>query len=417
MSMLPAILDTKKTLAVPLSPHETSLLKRARKLFDLGFCDLALLEIWSAAVHNLRRRVEDYGTDLWESVVKNEAGRKRFDKNGETVSERWASVDDLVLISGATQLGLLNKKAGKALEMINWMRNHASPAHDSDIRVVEKDVIALGLLLDENLFEVEMPDPGHSVSTLFEPVKSKALDPDKITVLADQIRGLKRADLRVAFGFLLDLLCRGEAPALSNAMELLPVAWEKASEELRKTAGVRYHDLFVDPSSDTSSDKAAGPRVLDFLTGVDGVRYVPDAARASLYRRAAKKLAAAKDAAYGWSEEVKAARTLAQFGPWVPMIAFEEVYQEILAVHCGNYWGRSTAHGTLGPFLDKLNTNQVRQVARMFIDNERVKDELYQSKPNATAISLLTTLRAKVTISAHKDEIDETIEAVLALSS
>jgi hypothetical protein len=34
------------------------------------------------------------------------------------------------------------------------------------------------------------------------------------------------------------------------------------------------------------------------------------------------------------------------------------------------------------PSLDKLTTNQVRQVARMFIDNERVKAELSQSKPN-----------------------------------
>jgi hypothetical protein len=37
---------------------------------------------------------------------------------------------------------------------------------------------------------------------------------------------------------------------------LLPVAWEKAAEELRKTAGVRYHGLFIDPSSDTSADQA-----------------------------------------------------------------------------------------------------------------------------------------------------------------
>jgi hypothetical protein len=61
--------------------------------------------------------------------AKDEPGRKKFDKNGETYSERWANVDDLVLLTGATRLGLLNKKAGKALEMINWMRNHASPAH------------------------------------------------------------------------------------------------------------------------------------------------------------------------------------------------------------------------------------------------------------------------------------------------
>ena len=218
-------------------------------------------------MNNLRRRVEAYGTDLWESVVKDEPGRKKYQKNGETYAERWSGVDDLVLVAGATRLGLLNKKAGKALEMINWMRNHASPAHDGDHKVEQEDVIGLALIVQKNLFEAEMPDPGHSVSTLFEPVKNKALNADKLKLLSDQIRGLKAADLRVVYGFLLDLLCKGEAPALDNVEELLPVAWEKAPEELRKTTGERYHGLFVDPSSDTSADRGASARVLDFLIG------------------------------------------------------------------------------------------------------------------------------------------------------
>jgi hypothetical protein len=183
------------------------------------------------------------------------------------------------------------------------------------------------------------------------------LKSDELDILADQIRGLKPADIRVAFGFLLDLICRGESPAVENATKLLPIAWEKAPEEIRKTAGLRYHSLVLDPEADTSSDKGAKVRVLDLLTHVEGIRYVPDAARARIYRRAAVKLKTAKDATYGWSEEEKAARTLGQFGPWTPSIAFEEVYQEILSVWCGNYWGRSTAYAHLGPFVDKINTN------------------------------------------------------------
>jgi hypothetical protein len=398
---LPALLDSSMKITLPLSTQELSLLKQARKLFEGGFYDHSLLDIWNAAVNNLRRRVEAYGPDLWESVVKDEPGRKKYEKNGETYAERWSGVDELVLVAGATRLGLLNKKAGKALEMINWMRNHASPAHDSDHKVEQEDVIGLALIVQKNLFEAEMPDPGHSVSTLFDPVKTKTLKADKLKLLADQIRGLKAADLRVAFGFLLDLLCKGDAPALENAESLLPVAWEKASEELRKNAGIRYHGLFIDPTSDTSADQGASARLLDFLTEVEGIRYIPDAVRARLYRRAAKKLGAAKDTSYGWSEEEKAAATLAQFGPWVPAIAFEEVYQEILASTCGNYWGRSNAHAVLRPFIDTLNTTQVRRLLRMFTENERVQEELSQSKPKAQAITLLNGLKGKLTISSH----------------
>src|SRR5262249_17259652 len=158
---------------------------------------------------------------------------------------------------------------------------------------------------------------------LFDPVKAQVLKGPQIDLLSDQIRGVNIGDLRIAFGFLLDMLCGGGAPAAENARQLLPVTWERASEHLRKTAGLRYHSLYLDPTTDTSPDNGAAERLLDFLTAVTGIRYIPDAVRARLYRRAARILRTGKNTSYGWSDEEKAARTLAQFGPWVPSIAFE----------------------------------------------------------------------------------------------
>jgi hypothetical protein len=188
------------------------------------------------------------------------------------------------------------------------------------------------LILQKNLFEAEMPDPGHSVSGLFDPVQSSKLSEENLDLLRDQIQGVRMGDLRIAFGFMLDLLCAGEEPAYSNVQRLFPTVWQRAPEELRKAAGLRYYSFTVDPTSDTSNDSAAKTRLLEFLTQVEGIQYIPDAVRARIYRRAVQELAKAKDASYGWSNEVAAARTLAQFGPFVPSIAFEEVYQEILAV-------------------------------------------------------------------------------------
>jgi hypothetical protein len=49
-SLLPTLLDSKATISLPVSSHELSLLKQARNLFDGGFYDHALLDIWNAAV-------------------------------------------------------------------------------------------------------------------------------------------------------------------------------------------------------------------------------------------------------------------------------------------------------------------------------------------------------------------------------
>ncbi|WP_185597894.1 hypothetical protein [Burkholderia cepacia] len=410
---IPALLDSSQKGQFPaVVQRESDLLGQARRLFDDGYYDHALLDVWNASVHNLRRRIEAYGIDLFESVAKDESGRKKYDKSGETVSERWAGVDELVLINCATKLGLLNKKAGKSLEMINWMRNHASPAHDSDHKVEQEDVIGLVLILQKNLFEADLPDPGHSVSGLFDPIRKTKLGSEELELLSDQIEALKVADVKVAFGFLLDLLCKGSEPALTNTKALFPVVWDRASEDLKKTAGLRYHAYKLNPDEDDSSDKGGAPRILDFLTNCEGIQYIPDGARASIYRRAAKSLAVAKDSSYGWASEVSAAKTLKQFGPYVPTAAFAEVYQEILAVWCGNYWGDSDASEHLEEFIDTLNTKQLRVLANMFVDNERVRAELFQSKPKAKARKLLKEMKSKFTIQAHLDEIDSIITAV-----
>lgn len=359
--------------------------------------------------------MEAYGVSLFLSVVKEEAGRKKYNEDGETIPERWSGVDDLVLISGATRLELLNKKAGKSLEMINWMRNHSSPAHSSDHSVEREDVVGLVLILQKNLFEAPFPDPGHSVSSLFEPVKKAPLTDEQIMILNDLIQGLRLSDIRIAFGFMLDLLCKGETPAAQNIKHLFPQVWSRSTEELRKTAGIKYHLLTIDKDADDSSDKAARVRLLDFLTEVGGIKYIPDATRAIIYRRAAENLQKAKDKSYGWADEITAAKTLQQFGAHVPAIAFDEVYQEILSVWCGNFWGKSAASVYLKEFIEILNTDQIRHILNMFENNERVQDELFQDKPKRCALELLNNLRGRFAIEAHKAEVDKTISTIKAL--
>lgn len=410
---LPALLDSPSKENFPATVDtEIEFLFQARKLLDSGFPDHSLLDIWNAAVHNLRRRVEIYGIELFTSSVKDEAGRKKYSKDGETINERWAGVDELILITGATRLGVLNKKAGKSLEMINWMRNHASPAHASDSKVEAEDVFALALMLQKNLFESEMPDPGHSPSGLFEPIKSSELLEENIALLKDQIKAFKQADIRITFGFLLDMICSGENPSYNNANHLFQDVWNKSNEDLKKSAGQRYHSYLLDPKSDASDDSGAKIRVLETLVKVDGIKFIPDAARASLYRHAIKQLASAKNTAYGWTDEEKAAKALAQFGSHVPSIAFEDVYQEILAVWTGNYWGRSSAHVTLLPFIDALNSNQLMSLSRMYLENERANSELFQSKPKSKAKDLLEYIKGKLTIQASIDEVDAIIKAI-----
>jgi hypothetical protein len=410
---LPALLDHNGLdLFQSITEAEKAFLLQASNLFRDSYYDHALLDLWNAAVCNLRRRVEAYSIELFKSVTKDEPGRKKYDKDGESLSERWSGVDDLVLIEGCSRLELLNRKAAKALEMINWMRNHASPAHASENKVEREDVIGLVLLLQKNLFEAPLPDPGHSVGGLFDPIRASVLDQHGIDLLKSQIDSLRKSDVRTAFGFMLDELIQGQKPGLDNILVLFPYVWNRASEELWKAAGLKYQTLQLTHAGQPAL-LAAKDRLLEFLTAVKGIMYIPDGARAGIYRQASKLLAEAKDTSYGWTEEVKAAKSLAQFGPYVPRTVFEVVYQEILAVWCGNYWGRSTAYTHLEPFLFDLDTRDLRRVVELFHANERVRSELFQSKPKARAVELLTRMKdEKFSLQVHKNEIEAAIAAL-----
>lgn len=408
MEVLPQIIDDSIVVqeAFPyLDEREASYINEAKQLFSINMHSYALVAIWNAAVCNLRRRVEAYGVELWQSVVKADAGRKKYDPNGDTLAERWNDVDDYVLIEGAGRLGLLDSKAAKSLEMINWMRNHASSAHDSDCRVDADDVIGLVILIQRNLFAKPLPDPGHSIAALFNPVKNKALGVEELDSLKDQIESLGNQDIRTAFGFIVDLIVKGEEPSLTNAKELFPSIWKKAGEDLKKQLGSKYHTFILDPDSDESADKKAKNRLIDLIVKYDAVKYIPEGTRARLFRRAAETLAEAKNSMYGWGKEETASKNLMQLGTCVPSVAFEAVYQEILAVWCGNYWGSSGASGILKPYIDCLDTDQILNVAKLFLSNRRVREELHQKRPNAIACGFLENLKEKVTFEVHKETI------------
>ncbi|PCI19432.1 hypothetical protein COB64_03815 [Candidatus Wolfebacteria bacterium] len=416
--LLPQILNDTISLqdTFPLLiDREVDYINEAKELFDGEFYSYSLLAIWNAAVNNLKRKVEAYGVELWSSVVKDEPGRKKHDGDGDTISERWSNVDDLTLIAGATKLGLLNPKAGKTLEMINWMRNHASPAHDSDHRVEREDAIGLILLLQKNLFEQPIPDPGHSVSSLFDPIKNKVHTPDELNVLKDQINSFRPQDIRISFGFFTDLLTAGEEPSTTNVIALFPTVWEKSNDDLRKALAIKYHTFIIDPDTDGSLDEGAKTRVFEMLVTLDAVHYIPDGTRARLFRRAAQQLAIAKDTSYGWKDEEAASRSLLQLGTSIPEVAFIEVFQEILSVYCGNYWGRSDSHFSLKDFIEVLNTDRLRIVMKIFREIDRVQAELFSPKAKNFAVQLLTSFEVRLTLEAHKKELTDTLEIIKEL--
>ena len=397
-----------------IDDDEKKRMEIASELID-KFPDHALLEIWNASIHNLRRRVENYGIEMFISSIGGESGRKKYKEDGDTLAERWNEVDDLVLIHGAKQIGVLNNKAEKTLEMINWMRNHTSPAHDTEEKICKSDVISLLVMLKTNLFDIEIPDPGISPNSLIKPIKEMQLIEEQIEIFNEKITRFKNPEIRTTFGFMLDIICNGTEVQYANVKKLFNNVWNKSTDELKRMMGNRYHDLLINNSSFEFNENAK-TRLYEIFILVKGVRFIPDDSKAVIYRKLAKDLAKAKDTSYGWNLEESASKALAQAGTNVPSIVFEEVYQEILSVWCGNYWGRSAAYQILNEFIFEQSASMKLKIAELFINNNRVQEEMFYLRPKSYAIDLLNRIKQELTIQEHISKIDEVINSLKKLN-
>ena len=397
-----------------IDDDEKKRMEIASELID-KFPDHALLEIWNASIHNLRRRVENYGIEMFISSIGGESGRKKYKEDGDTLAERWNEVDDLVLIHGAKQIGVLNNKAEKTLEMINWMRNHTSPAHDTEEKICKSDVISLLVMLKTNLFDIEIPDPGISPNSLIKPIKEMQLTEEQIEIFNEKITRFKNPEIRTTFGFMLDIICNGTEVQYANVKKLFNNVWNKSTDELKRMMGNRYHDLLINNSSFEFNENAK-TRLYEIFILVKGVRFIQDDSKAVIYRKLAKDLAKAKDTSYGWNLEESASKALAQAGTNVPSIVFEEVYQEILSVWCGNYWGRSAAYQILNEFIFEQSASMKLKIAELFINNNRVQEEMFYLRPKSYAIDLLNRIKQELTIQEHISKIDEVINSLKKLN-
>lgn len=390
-----------------LDEIEIKMLKKGAELLQLGYPDHSLLEIWNAGIRNLRRRVEIYSIDMFISTISQLGGRNKYNREGDTIPERWSGVDDDNLLKGAVQLGILNKKAGKALEMIQWMRNRASPSHDTDESVSVEDVHGLILIIKNNLFEYPLPNPGHSPAGFIEPIKNEILTEEQIELYKEQIRNHTNKNIRTLFGFSMEIISEGEEPSYSNIDSLFSEIWTKATEDLKSGMGLQFQNYLLNDSNDNAKS-----RIYEMLVKVSGIKYIPETTRAIIYRKMAHNLANAKNTGYGWALETSASRELLQIGVHVPSIVFEELYQEILSVWCGNFWGRSSAYLSLESFVFDVPTQEKLRIIKLFETNERVKSELFQEKPNATAVYLIESIKEQFTVESHISEANRIIELV-----
>ena len=361
----------------------------------------------------MRRRVELYSVDLFISVAVSKNGDQcKYKSDGFTFSERWCGVKDSTLIDISYEIGLITAKTHKILESINWMRNHASGAHENSEEIKYNDVVSFALLIKENLLAAPNPKKINTPSKLMDDIKNIQCTEEKISLISQDAMALPNKLFLSFVDFLVGTVCSGEEPGSKNSTELMKIIWPKVPTSKRSEIGLKYQQLVYENVGKESANKVKQERLFELLISLDACEYIPDTIREMLFNRYAEDLDKAKNTTYGWANETAAALSLRQLGLKVPDASFDKLYSEILAVYCGNRWGRSTAYINLNEYIFTQTKKNMVRIAKLFVTSNRANSEMLFDKPKEYAIQLLTKIKENLAIISQQNEIDEVIRFI-----
>ena len=66
----------------------------------------------------------------------------------------------------------------------------------------------------------------------------------------------------------------------------------------------------------------------------------------------------------------------------------------------------------LRDFIYDVGTQDKLKISRLFLSNDRVREELFQTKPKRQAVSLLNEIMETMNVESHKSEIQKIIDEI-----
>ncbi len=357
-----------------------------------GLFDAALNYLWDETIGELRERVAGYELSYFFDMAVGSASEQRKQLNSV---EDLTKITDQSLLEGARKLGLLSEVGYKQLDLVRYMRNHASAAHPNqhDLRATQlleyldvciteviclpQDavVVEIGRLLSNikthKLSEHDLYTTGSTLGKLTE---------EQATSLGDGLAGIyTRLD--------------SDVQTRDNIRLLLPKLWLHLPESSRKQFGVRALRFRV--NQDTEQAELA----LELLRSVDGDAYLPDDLRIPQIQQALEDLRSTHNQHNNFSNEGPPARELARAvgdTPNVPSWLEIEYVETLVTVYLTNGHGVSWAATSVYERLIELFTPRQAAIALLLVMIETVSSRLRRSLSVRQWEELLDILEPKL---------------------
>jgi len=342
MNSLPTIWSGSEEISIPKNASDVSeivplanglTVKQKNHLINafntLEAYDMAVEYSWKKTITRLKEALSSLGMQFIGEML----GRNDITDN--TPYENVLT--DYHAIQLAEQLGLFTPTAGLQLRQAHELITHY---FSSDAKEEIDKLTALNII--KNTVKYVLGHEQMEVAIEFTNFRNRLLT-ENLKPGDSQLEMLINSPLfysRTVSFILLNSIVKDEGAkiehGLANFNLILPLIWEKLSDNDKYNVGYAYRDVI------SSNNNTAANGLKQALSKVGGFDFVPESLRSNTFIKAAKYVVEVHYAMNNFYNEPAAVETLANLGSTIPKPAFLQCMQAYLVVCIGNIYGTST---------------------------------------------------------------------------
>lgn len=373
---------------------------------SVGLFDGAIVYVWNCVIKELREKVKSFGVPMIQAVL-NKKHDPDFLKN----------ITDASLIELAYQLNIITEQGHLFLNQCREVRNQASVAHPSDMRLNDRELITFINRCCEYGLSNARAISGVELTTVTKVIENESATDDNLQHLAAQIHDT----FELQKDFYIQLLYSKfvdpseQSQIRNNSLKLSKLLINDFSDSIKSNLLTRHNEIMVKGDSDKKS--AANSR--KFFTELGMINIFNNSEKIALFNKAIDNLKDAHNGFNNFYTEPAFAENLELISRQItpaPEVVIEPFVEVLWNCYLGNSWGYSTMAVSdyermlknLTPkgieiLLQKLNSDATRQANTIEWKHDHVKEivEYYTQSPMLNTTQEVTLAKIRKDLNLH----------------
>ncbi|WP_137768024.1 hypothetical protein [Curtobacterium sp. SGAir0471] len=355
-----------------------------------GLFDAALNYLWDETISELRRRIVDYDLSYFFDLAISDPEKRKDLQDPEDL----AKITDDELIRAAATVGFISAVGQRQLDVVRFMRNHASAAHPNQHEL--KPFQLLGYVQTCIAEVILLPESQTMVDTsrLLRNVREEKVTRTDAAGYESLFAALRFEQVTALANGLFGIYSRPDSTtsARDNIRLLVPYLWPHIPEKTRATFGVKYMRFKA------NLDVQQASLAREFLETVGGASYLPTEVRVAEIAVLVDRLLGAHEAYDNFYNEPPIAKQIQDY------IGDQEVpagvRERYVAVLVDVFLGRRTGIGqnakpVYQQLLDKL-TPEEAALALLEVSGPNLAGTLSFKFPQGQLTELMAILQPKL---------------------